>query len=132
MAIDIIKKLKIAVALGLVIPYGALAITPDDEVTIRLIEMHEKSTSSVMNRIELSDASIDKAAEEANVRKRLIEHKRDVKGIDEMDRDLTHYLEQTQNQDQGREEMEQAQDQIRDSVPRFENKSETGNGAGTK
>ena len=134
------KKLNIAVvlALGLVIPYAAIAATPDAEVTIRVMEMHEKSTASVMNRIELPDAANHKVIEEANYRKRLIEHKGDSEGtgegIAEMDRDRIHDLEQIQNQDQDREEMEQAQaqDQIRDSVPGPENKPATGNGAGTK
>ena len=118
------KKLYIAVvlALGLVIPYAAIAATPDAEVTIRVMEMHEKSTASVMNRIELPGSADDKVIEEANYRKRLIEHKGDGEGtgegVAEMDRD--------------REEMEQVQDQIRDSVPGPENMPETGNGAGTK
>lgn len=132
------KKLYIAVALalGLVIPFVAIAATPDAEVTIRVMEMHEKSTASVMNRIELPDAANDKVIEEANYRKRLIEHKGDGegtgKGIAETDRDSTYDLEQIQNQVQDLEEMEQVQDQIRDSVPGFEDKPETGDGAGTK
>ena len=79
-----------------------------------------------MDRIELPDAAIDKATEEANDRKRLIEHKGDGEGagenagegIGEMDQDLSYDLEQIQNQDQDREEMEQeqVQDQIRDSL----------------
>ena len=132
------KKLNIAVVLvlGVVIPYAAIAATPDAEVTIRVMEIHEKSTASVMNRIELPDTADDKVIEDANYRKRLIEHKGDGEGtgegVAEMDRDHTHDLEQIQNQDQDREEMEQEQiqDQIRDSVPGFENKPETGNGAG--
>lgn len=132
------KKLYIAVvlALGLVIPFVATAATPDAEVTIRVMEMHEKSTASVMNRIELPDAANDKVIEEANYRKRLIEHKGEgaEKGIAESDRDSTYDLEQIQNQVQDREEMEQeqVQDQIRDSVPGLEDKPETGDGAGTK
>jgi len=136
------KKLYIAVvlALGLVTPFAAIAATPDAEVTIRVMEMHEKSTASVMNRIELPDAADDKVIEEANYRKRLIEHKGDGegtgKGIAETDRDSTYDLEQIQNQVQDREEMEQeqeqVQDQIRDSVSGFEDKPETGDGAGTK
>ncbi len=130
------KKLNIAVvlALGLVIPFAAIAATPDAEVTIRVMEMHEKSTASVMNRIRLPEAADDKVIEEANYRKRLIEHKGEGtgEGIAEMDRDRIHDMEQIQNQDQDREEMEQeqAQDQIRDSVPGPEDKPETGNGAG--
>ena len=120
MAIDIMKKLNItaALALGLLIPFAALALTPEDEVTIRVMEMHEKSSSSVMDRIELPDAEIDKVAEEENERKRLTDHKADGEGIGEIDRELSHYLEQIQNQDQDREEMEQeqVQDQIRDSL----------------
>ena len=133
------KKLNIAVvlALGLVIPFTAIAATPDAEVTIRVMEMHEKSTASVMNRIELPDAADDKVIEEANYRNRLIDHKGDGEGtgegVAEMDRDRIYDLEQIQDQDQDREEMEQeqAQDQIRDSVPGPEDKPETGNGAGT-
>ena len=128
MAIDIMKKSNITVtlALGLLIPFAALALTPEDEVTIRVMEMHENSTASVMDRIALPDAAIDKVAEEANDRKRLIEHKGDGEGagenagegIGEMDQDLSYDLEQIQNQDQDREEMEQeqVQDQIRDSL----------------
>ena len=132
------KKLHIAVvlALGLVIPFTAIAATPDAEVTIRVMEMHEKSTASVMNRIELPDAANDKVVEEANYRKRLIEHKGDGtgEGVAEMDRDRIYDLEQIQNQDQDREEMEQeqAQDQIRDSVPGPEDKPGNGAGTGTK
>jgi hypothetical protein len=130
------KKLHIAVvlALGLVIPFTAIAATTDAEVTIRVMEMHEKSTASVMNRIELPDAADDKVIEEENYRKRLIEHKGDGEGtgegVAEMDRDRIYDLEQIQNQDQEEMEQEQAQDQIRDSVPGPEDKPETGNGAG--
>ena len=122
MAINIMKKLNIALALGLLIPFAALALTPEDEVTIRVMEMHENSTASVMDKIALPDAAIDKVAEQANDRKRLIEHKGDGEGtgegIGEMHRDLRRDLEQIQNQDQDREEMEQeqVQDQIRDSL----------------
>lgn len=128
MAINIMKKLNIALALILLIPFAAIALTPEDEVTIRVMEMHEKSSSSVMDRIELPDAATDQVAEETNDRKRLIEHKGDGEGegageytgegIGEMDQDLTYNLEQIQNQDQDREEMQQetVQDQIRDSL----------------
>jgi hypothetical protein len=140
MAINIMKKSNRALALVLVllIPFAAIAITPEDEVTIRVMERHEKSTSSVMDKIALPDAAVDKLAEKENERKRLIEHNADGEGegsgenagdgIGEMDRDLSRDLEQIQNQDQDREEMELAQDQIRDSVPGPENKPETGNG----
>ncbi|MFV9616637.1 MAG: hypothetical protein ACNYZG_11820 [Gammaproteobacteria bacterium] len=73
------KKLNIAGALvlvfGLVLPSGAFAVTADDEVTIRVMEMHEKSTSSVMNRIQLPDLAGDKVTEQEKYRKRLTEHK---------------------------------------------------------
>ena len=67
------KKLNIAIALalGLLLPSVAMAAS-DTDVTIRLMQMHEKSTQEVMNRLELPEMAIDKVTEEANYKKRLI------------------------------------------------------------
>jgi hypothetical protein len=131
------KKLNIAVALvlvfGLVLPSGAIAITADDEVTIRVMEMHEKSTSSVMNRIQLPEIAVDKVTEEANYHKRLTERKGEGYEADLADKDLDRIRdqEQTYEQEQNQErELDLVQDQIRDAEPDSANEQETGNETG--
>jgi len=137
------KKLNIAVALvlvfGLVLPSGAIAVTADDEVTIRVMEMHEKSTSSVMNRIQLPDLAGDKVTEEANYHKRLTERKGQGSeaGLADKDLDRIRDQEQTYDQEQNQErELDLVQDQIRDTEPDIANEQQTGNetgaGAGEK
>lgn len=56
------KKLNIAMAfaLGLTLPFGAMAAS-DDEVTIRVMGMNEQAADSVMKQIVLPDAASDKA-----------------------------------------------------------------------
>jgi len=135
------KKLHIAGALvlvfGLVLPSGAIAVTADDEVTIRVMEMHEKSTSSVMNRIQLPDLAGDKLSEEANYHKRLTERKGEGSeaGLADKDLDRIRDQEQTYDQEQNQErELDLVQDQIRDTEPDITNEQQTGNetGAGAK
>ena len=135
------KKLNIAVTLvlvsGLALPSGAIAITADDEVTIRVMEMHEKSTSSVMNRIQLPDLAIDKVTEEANYHKRLTERKGEGSeaGLADKDLDRIRDQEQTYDQEQNQErELDLVQDQIRDTEPDIANEQQTGSetGAGEK
>ena len=135
------KKLNIAVALvlvfGLVLPSGAIAVTADDEVTIRVMEMHEKSTSSVMNRIQLPDIASDKVTEEANYHKRLTERKGEGSeaGLADKDLDRIRDQEQTYDQEQNQErELDLVQDQIRDTEPDIANEQQTGSetGAGEK
>ena len=135
------KKLNIAGALvlvfGLVLSSGAIAVTADDEVTIRVMEMHEKSTSSVMNRIQLPDLAGDKVTEEANYHKRLTERKGEGSeaGLADKDLDRIRDQEQTYDQEQNQErELDLVQDQIRDTEPDIANEQQTGNetGAGEK
>ena len=143
------KKLNIAVALvlvfGLVLPSGAIAVTADDEVTIRVMEMHEKSTSSVMNRIQLPDIASDKVTEEANYHKRLTERKGEGSEAGLADKDLDRIRDQEQTYDQEQiydqeqyqyqeRELDLVQDQIRDTEPDIANEQQTGNetGAGEK
>ena len=135
------KKLNLAGALvlvfGLVLPSGAIAVTADDEVTIRVMEMHEKSTSSVMNRIQLPVLAGDKVTEEANYRKRLTESKGEgaEKGLADKDWDRIREQEQTYDQEQNQErELDLVQDQIRDTEADIANEQQTGNetGAGAK
>ena len=135
------KKLNIAGALvlvcGLVLPSGAIAVIADDEVTIRVMEMHEKSTSSVMNRIQLPDLAGDKVTEEANYQKRLTERKGEGSeaGLADKDLDRIRDQEQSYEQEQNQErELDLVQDQIRDTEPDIANEQQTGNetGAGAK
>ncbi len=58
------KKLNLALAfaLGLIIPSLVMA---SDEVTIRVMEMHEKTTAEVMHRLKLPDFAVDKVAEDS-------------------------------------------------------------------
>ena len=144
------KKLStaLALALGLLLPFGAMAIS-DVDVTIRVMKMHEKSTQEVMNRIELPEAAIDKVTEEANFKKRLIKRVGDTEiqgkhyagedpgdgdgsgtaeGAGQMDWDRTQDHSQFMDQDQDRvmdqdqdRAMEMDQDQIRDNEHEFDN-----------
>jgi len=54
------KKLTVVIVLGLGLsfPLGAIA-SPDDEVTIRVMEMHEYSKESVMQIIELPVVALE-------------------------------------------------------------------------
>ena len=135
------KKLNIAGTLvlvfGVIIPSGAIAVTADDEVTIRVMEMHEKSTSSVMNRIQLPEIASDKVTEEANYRKRLTERKGEgtAEGLGDKDLDRLRDQEQTYDQELNQErELDLVQDQIRDTEPDIANEQQSGNetGAGEK
>ena len=137
------KKSNIAetvvLVLVVVIPSALLAATPDDEVTIRVMEMHEKSTTSVMNRIQLPATASDKVTEQENYRKRLIEGKGEAAetGLGDTDwdriRDQERTYDKDQEQDQERE-LDLVQDQIRDTEPDLDNGQQTGNetGAGAK
>lgn len=56
------KKLIVNATLGLCLslPFGAMA-SPDDEVTIRVMEMHEHSKDSVMQLIELPARALERS-----------------------------------------------------------------------
>jgi len=133
------KKSNIAetvvLVLAVVMPSALLAATPDDEVTIRVMEMHEKSTTSVMNRIQLPATASDKVTEQENYRKRLIEGKGEAAetGLGDTDWDRIRDQERTYDKDQERE-LDLVQDQIRDTEPELDNGQQTGNetGAGAK
>ena len=139
MVMDIMKKSNIAetvvLVLAVVMPSALLAATPDDEVTIRVMEMHEKSTTSVMNRIQLPATASDKVTEQENYRKRLIEGKGEAAetGLGDTDWDRIRDQERTYDKDQERE-LDLVQDQIRDTEPELDNGQQTGNetGAGAK
>lgn len=62
------RKLNLAVAfaLGLSIPFGAVA---DADVTIRVMQMNEKATAAVMKMIELPDAVGEESVARDNVAK---------------------------------------------------------------
>ena len=136
MAVDIMKKLHMTIALAIVlaivvgilvlfIPTAASATTADDEVTIRVMEMHEKSTSAVMNRIQLPEAASEKVSEEATYRNRLTEHKGDGNGTAEMDQERL--LEMGQDH-----EMDMLNDQIRDTEHEIDREQETSHRQGAK
>ena len=132
------KKSNIAgtvvLVLAVVTPSALIAATPDDEVTIRVMEMHEKSTTSVMNRIQLPEAASDKVTEEANYRKRLTEGKGKATetGLGDTDWDRIREQERSfeKEQDQVRE-LDLVQDQIRDTEPDLDNGQQIGNETGT-
>ena len=65
------KKLYIAIglALGLLLPFEALA-APGHDITIRLMQMNEKSTVDVMNNIKLPIMATDKVTEGVPFRSR--------------------------------------------------------------
>ena len=133
------KKSNIAetvvLVLAVVIPSTLIAATPDEEVTIRVMEMHEKSTTSVMNRIQLPATASDKVTEQSNYRKRLTEGKGEAleTGLGDTDWDRIRDQERTYDKDQERE-LDLVQDQIRDTEPDLDNGQQTGNetGAGAK
>jgi hypothetical protein len=140
---DIMKKLNIAetavLVLAMVIPSALIAATPDDEVTIRVMEMHEKSTAAVMNRIQLPATASDKVTEEENYRKRLTEGKGEgaETGLGDTDRDRTLDQEQSRDQEQSYDmnqaherELDLVQDQIRDTEPDLDIGQQTGNETG--
>ncbi len=72
------SKLTVALmlGLGLSLPLGAMA-SPDDEVTIRVMQMNEKSADKVMRFIELPDAASEEAKEQAQNRERVRERIRE-------------------------------------------------------
>ena len=132
MTVGIMKKLNITgtiiLIIGVVIPSGSIA-APDDEVTIRVMEMHEKSTSSVMNRIKLPETASDKITEEATYRKRLTE--RNGQTPDDKDWGRIHDQERIYDKEQGQQrELDLVQDQIRDAGPDPGNSKQTGNETG--
>ena len=131
------KKSNIAetvvLVLAMVLPSALIAATPDDEVTIRVMEMHEKSTASVMNRIQLPATASDKVTEEANYRKRLTEGKGEAAetGLGDTDWDRIRDQEQSYDKNQAHErELDLVQDQIRDTEPDLDNGQQTGNETG--
>jgi hypothetical protein len=131
------KKSNIAetvvLVLAMVLPSALIAATPDDEVTIRVMEMHEKSTASVMNRIQLPATASDKVTEEANYRKRLTEDKGEAAetGLGDTDLDRIRDQEQSYDNNQANErELDLVQDQIRDTEPDLDNGQQTGNETG--
>lgn len=65
------KKLNLAIilALGLVVPFSAMATDSTDEVTIRMMNRFEYSTDNVTKNIELPDAASDQAELKAFARK---------------------------------------------------------------
>ena len=135
------KKSNIAetvvLVLAVVIPSALIAATPDDEVTIRVMEMHEKSTTSVMNRIQLPATASDKVTEQANYRKRITEGKGEAaeSGHGDTDWDRIRDQERTYDKDQDQErELDLVQEQIRDTEPDLDIGQQTGNetGAGAK
>jgi hypothetical protein len=133
MEVDDMKKLyfAIALALGVMSSYSAYA-NEDTEVTIRMMNMNENSTSEVMKRINLPDSAVDKVAEDANFKHRLIKRNRTGEGqengagegqgdgygneggVGEMDRDRTRDQDHEQVRDMD-------QDQVRDTDHEFEN-----------
>lgn len=136
MAVDIMKKLHMTIALAIVlaivvgilvlfVPTAASATTADDEVTIRVMEMHEKSTSAVMNRIQLPETATEKVTEEATYRNRLTENKGDGNGIAEMDQERLLEMDQVH-------EMDMINDQIRDTEHEIDREQETSHRQGAK
>lgn len=65
------KKLNLAIilALGMVVPFSAMAVDSTDEVTIRMMHMNEYSTDKVTNNIQLPDKASDQADANAFARK---------------------------------------------------------------
>ncbi len=137
------KKSNIAetvvLVLAVVTPSTLIAATPDEEVTIRVMEMHEKSTASVMNRIQLPATASDKVTEQENYRKRLTEGKGEAleTGLGDTDWDRIRDQERTYDKDQAQErELDLVQDQIRETEPDLDSAQQTGNetgaGAGAK
>lgn len=129
----------VVLVLAVVIPSDLIAATPDDEVTIRVMGMHEKSTTSVMNRIQLPATASDKVSEQENYRKRLIEGQGEAadSGPGDSDWDRIRDQEQSYDKDQDHEgELDLVQDQIRDTEPDLDigqqTENETGTGAGAK
>lgn len=65
------KKLNLAtaLALSLAVPFSAQAFA-DEDVTIRVMEMHENTTEAVMKQIQLPDLAQDKVTDEGTFRYR--------------------------------------------------------------
>lgn len=58
-------SLTAILVLGFVVPYTVMA-EESDEVTIRVIQMNDKTTDSVMNKIKLPEPALEHAAEDIN------------------------------------------------------------------
>lgn len=101
------NKLTVAMVLGLgmSLPLGVMA-SPDDEVTIRVMQMNEESSDKIMRFIELPDAASDEAKEQAQNRERVRERVRENQH-DPEDTTQEQIMEQEREQDmmQERERM---------------------------
>lgn len=123
------KKIYLAtgLVLGLLLPFEALSASGDD-VTIRLMQMHEKSTQEVMNRLNLPEIKIDTVKQEANFKYRHIKRTQDAEGQG------SHYEGDGPGESNspaggsslGSGNMEQNQEQIRDTENSFDHESQMG------
>ena len=79
------KKINTAIAfsIGLLLPFAAMGAS-DEEVTIRVMEMHEHSSQAVMNQIELPEVANDEARQQV---RNVIKNRDSVR--EDMDENLT-------------------------------------------
>jgi len=93
----------IILGLGLALPLGAMAVTDADEVTIRVMEANETTSSHVMEDIDLPDVADEHATDNAQTG---LDHANDDSSSDhkDMTEDEEHAMEQEREHE---EEMEQ-------------------------
>ena len=155
----VMKKINtaIAISIGLLLPFAAMGAS-GDEVTIRVMEMHENSSQAVMNQIELPEVANDEARQKirnviqnrGRVRENMDENAAgdgssegvgDGEGAGDMDRDRlrdqdqTHEMDPQQDRDQEHEmdneiehEMEPEQEHEMEQEHELENEREDGPG----
>ena len=85
----------ILIALGMVLPLSVMA-SPDDDVTIRMMEANEQTTQAVTRHIELPEAADDRAKEHATEGLEATNRNRNRNGDDgehEMEREESHERE---------------------------------------
>lgn len=93
----------ILIALGMALPLGAMA-SPDDDVTIRMMEVNEHAADAVTSHIELPEAADDHAREHA------------AKGLEtaNKNRDRDHDMDREDNHEDRDREMDRDEDHERE------------------
>ncbi len=79
--------LTLVLGLGMMIPLSAYA-SPEDEVTIRVMKMHEHTSDKVMQVIQLPDQASDEADENGQQLNRARERNRERERVSEAEHEM--------------------------------------------
>ena len=101
----------ILIALGMALPLSVMA-SPDDDVTIRMMQANEHATQAVTRHIELPEAADDRAKEHAADGLQAANKNRNRNG--DMDRDREHDLDGGDRDHEMEREMEREREMVRE------------------